>query len=513
MAKVNWCQRARDANLSVCDFIEGQYRGGKSIGKNTSSGACFSKYSPRDGSLLYQYESGGEENIAQAVVSARAAFNDGRWREQPVQKRQAVLRKLADLIEVHREEFALYECLDVGKPISKALEHDIPDAVSTIRFNAEGADKLLPPFGPDSNSFSYYVRKPVGVVGGIIGWNYPLLLAAVKAGPALAMGNSLVLKPSEFTSLSASRLAELALEAGVPAGVFNVVHGTGAESGSALARHKDVDLLTFTGSSATGRQMLVSSGESNMKRLILECGGKSPYLVFEDCRDDLDRVAADVVARAFENQGALCVAGTRVLVQQSIKERLVSKILQQTAKIVPGDPLNPETRFGALMSETQLNKVLSYIDSGRQQGARLLYGGNRTSIDAGGGNVNGTGGGYYIEPGIFDRVDPQYKIAREEIFGPVLCIFAFRDETEAVRMANDTCFGLAAYAATKAIDRVKRLGESLNVGVLKVVGASNGLGENVELSVEPHRQSGLGFEGGLAGLAAYTCGTGVSVLV
>lgn len=498
MNKIDWHERAKSALYSVRNFIGGQYK--SCVGEDR-----ITKYSPRNGRVLYTFGAGDGVEVNEAVASAKAAFEDGRWRGLPVYQRKAVLQKLADLIEENKEEFALYECMDVGKPIIHALMGDIPRAAATLRGTAENADKLLSPSGDDGSSFVYQLRKPVGVVGGIIGWNFPLSLAITKMAPALAMGNSLVLKPSEFTSLSASRLAALAVEADVPPGVFNVIHGAGATVGASLAQHTDVNLLSFTGSSASGKQMLIASGQSNMKRLMLECGGKSPYLVFDDCPTDLDMIAGDVVARAFHNQGAVCVAGTRLLVQENIKDKLLPKLLKQVAQITPQDPLNPNTTFGALINEAHLKKVLAYIDSGEREGAKRIYGGKRIQITA----KDIDQGGYYVEPTIFDNVNPQQIIAQEEIFGPVLSIITFRDEAEAIKIANGTCFGLAAYAATQNLGRAQRLGQRLNAGLVIIIGSSTPSGGGVALGVEGHRESGFGYEGGQAGLASYTVSTAV----
>lgn len=496
MAKIAWHQRANNIQLSVQDFIDGE--------AGDCGGDTIDKYSSRDGQLLYQLREGDCRTIDKAVASARKAFNDKRWSGLPSHKRKAVLLKLANLIEEEREAFALYECLDVGKPISNALYDDIPRAVGSLRSSAEKMDQLYSPSGSDAGFFAYQQRKPVGVVAGIVGWNYPLTLAANKLGPALAMGNSLVLKPSEFSSLSAWRLAELAIRAGVPKGVFNVVNGAGRIVGDALARHMDIDLLTFVGSSATGKQMMVSAGESNMKRLILECGGKSPYLVFDDCPDDLDALAADIVATAFPNQGALCVAGTRLLLQDSIKDKLLPKVLALTQQIVPSDPLDPATTFGAIINQSHMQKVLAYIEAGRKSGAQLLCGGRQ---------VNRESGGYYIEPTIFDQVPSQAKIAQEEIFGPVLSVMTFSSEQEAIELANGTCFGLAAYAATENIARTHRLAKGINAGSLGLV-AANSIGEGmVELGSEAQGQSGFGMEAGVDGLRAYTITTTTNVFV
>ena len=496
MTTHNWHARAKAADLSIRNFIDGQY-------EDTAGNNIISKHSPRDGELLYSFRDGDSTLVDRAVVNARQAFEDGRWSELSAQQRKSVLQKLADLIEIHKEEFALYECLDVGKPITNALNGDIPRSASRIRSAAESAAQLLSPSGMDVSNFAYQLRKPVGVVAAIIGWNFPLSLATTKVGPALAMGNSLVLKPSEFTSLSASRLAELAIEAGVPPGVLNVVHGSGVAVGDALARHPDIDLLGFIGSSATGKKLMQAAGQSNMKRLILECGGKSPYVVFDDCPDDLDAISANIVSTAFTNQGAVCVAGTRVLIQESLKEKLLPKIVALAKKLIPQDPLESSSTFGALVNEAHMQKVLGYIESGKQEGANLILGGKR---------VLEASGGYYVEPTIFDNVDPQQKIAQEEIFGPVLSVFSFKDEEDAIKLANNTCFGLAAYAATENLGRAQRLGKKLNAGMVMIRGTSTPSGGGVNISIEGQRESGFGPMGGLAGLAAYTVSSAVHLL-
>jgi len=496
MTIIDWHQRADSARLMVHNIINGKK-------ETPTGGETITKYSPRDGRLLYEFSSSDTATVERAVVNAREAFNDGRWSQLSVGDRRAILLKLADLVEANKEQFALYECLDVGKPIGNALQTDIPSAISSLRNSAEIAERVLSSTGFDSAELVYQHRKPVGVVAAITGWNFPLMLASQKVGPALAMGNTLVLKPSEFTSLSTCLLAELALEAGVPPGVFNVVNGIGKIVGATLSQHDDVDLLGFVGSSATGKQIMVSAGQSNMKRLILECGGKSPYLIFDDCPDDLDKLAANIVARAFPNQGAVCIAGTRVLIQDSIKNKLLGKIIEKTQKINAQDPLHPTTTYGALVNEAHMNKVLGYIDSGKQEGAELIQGGSRLEV---------VPGGYYVEPAIFDRVNPKQKIAREEIFGPVLSVFTFRDEQEAIQLANDSNFGLAAYAATQNAGRMRRLGQCLNAGRIKILGTSTPMLGDVSITAEPHRQSGLGFAFGIEGMAAYTVSSTVHLL-
>lgn len=495
MEPTNWLAKAEGTTFIVRNFIDGQYS--DCLGETT-----IDKHSPRDGSLLYRFAEGTGAEVDHAVASAKEAFNDGRWCSLSVYKRKAVLNKLADLIETYKEEFALNECLDVGKPIKNAYYGDTASAANRLRDAAESADKLLSFCGADDGVFAYQRRKPVGVVGAIIGWNYPLSMAAGRIAPALIMGNTVVLKPSEFTSLSAARLAELALEAGMPPGVLNVVHGAGNIVGEALARHSDVDLLTFVGSSATGKKMMISAGQSNMKRLILECGGKSPYLVFDDCPEDLDFIAEEIIDAAFTNQGALCVAGTRLLLQEGIKDELLPKVIEQAAKLIPQDPLEAECNFGALVNEAHLRKVLGYIDNGLQEGAELILGGKQVHVES---------GGYYLEPTIFDRVEPNHVIAQEEIFGPVLSVLTFKDEAEAIEIANNSCYGLAAYAATENIARAQRLSEKLDTGFFILMGTSKPSNGGVNISLEAHKQSGFGMEGGVEGLKAYTVSTAVNL--
>lgn len=502
MNNIDWHARAETANLNVQNIIDGQSM--DCVGDRT-----IKKLSPRDGSLLYEFCEGDGNEVDTAVANALRAFKDGRWSGQSVHQRKAILEKLITLIETHQHELALYDCLDVGKPIKNALNEDIPLSLMFLKNYVENADKLLSPSGIDGSEFVYQQLKPMGVVGGIVGWNYPLLMAVMKMGPALAVGNCLVLKPSEFSPLSAMRLAMLALEAGIPAGVFNVVQGSGSVVGAQLARHPDVNLLSFTGSSATGRQVMIASAESNMKRLILECGGKSPYIVFDDCPNDLDFIAKNIVETAFRNQGEFCSASTRLLVQDNIKDQLLPKILAHTAKLKPGDPLDPMSSFGPLISETHMNKVLAYIDHGPAQGAKLVVGGKRVHVSTKNKNLNG----YYVEPTIFDNVHPQDKLAQEEIFGPVLSVLTFKDEAEAISLANNTCYGLAAYVATESLGRTQRLTQSLRSGFVVILGSSTpSQGSVIQIGSEPQGQSGFGCETGLNALASYSLSTTVNIL-
>lgn len=493
-----WIRRAQGLEPQVRNFVNGRWidaRGERGL----------EKYSPRDGRLLYHFSAGGAHDVDEAVAHARAAFADGRWSQMPVQRRKEVLLKLAALLEANREELALLECLDVGKPITEALNFDVPAAAACIRFNAEAADKLYGKvYGVDRANLSFELRRPLGVIGGIVGWNFPLYLAAQKIGPVLATGNCLVLKPSELTCFSAARVAELALEAGVPAGVLNVVHGD-ADVGAALSRHQDIDLITFTGSTATGKQLVVAAGESNMKRLILECGGKAPNIVFADCLD-LDPIADAIVTSAFWNQGQVCVASSRILIQAPIKDALLELIIRKASEVRPGDPLDPVTRFGALVSFAHRRKVQDFIASGIREGARLLY---QTPLKA------PHEAGFYLAPTIFDEVGPAQQIAQEEIFGPVVSVMSFADEKEAIGLANATRYGLSAILWTRDVGRAHRVAQSLDAGWIVVNATSRvagGPGEGV-LSIGGHKQSGIGTEGGLEGLEAYTRKSAVQLYV
>jgi len=493
---IDWIGRAQALKPRVRNFIDGRWQ--------SDGGDQIQKLAPRDGSLLTRFGTGDEGEVDAAVASARRAFDDGRWSRRSIQQRKDVLYRLSALIEQHVEELALLESLDVGKPITDSLTSDVPAASAAIKGSAEAVDHLLGDvYGVDHGGLAYQLRRPMGVVGAIVGWNFPLVLAAQKIGPALATGNSLVLKPSELTSLSTARLAELAIKAGLPEGVLNVIHG-GGPIGAALAHHRDVDLITFTGSTQTGKRLLIASGESNMKRLILECGGKAPNIVCDDC-PDLEGVADAIVARAFWNQGQVCTASSRLLIQDSIKDRLLPLILARVSALGPQDPLEAESKFGPLVSAGHRRKVLDYIEDGEKAGARITY---RSDAQA------PHPKGFYVAPVVFDRVAPTHNIAREEIFGPVLSVMTFRDDNEAIQIANATIYGLSAIVWTQSLARAHRMTQGIKAGWIVVNTTSAPTGEvgGAVMTIGGHKQSGLGGEGGLSGLAQYTSSTAVQWL-
>jgi len=493
----DWVAKAKYISLDVRDLIDGRSLAGL--------GAVREKLSPRDGQPLYSFSDTTPHELDEAVRAARTTVEDGRWSGLSVQQRKDVLFRLARLLEERHEEFALLECLDVGKPIRDALSVDVPAAVASIRASAEAIDYVAGKvYVAHASALAYQLQRPVGVVGAIVGWNFPLVLAAGKIGPALATGNSVVLKPSELTSLSAARLAQLALEAGVPPGVFNVVHGERVV-GEAIAVHPDIDLISFTGSSQTGREILNASGRSNMKRLILECGGKAPNIVFEDS-PDLDGVAAAIIERAFWNQGQVCTASSRLLVQESIRQPLIDRILTQAKSLTLGDPLDETTRQGALVGRAHCDKVNGYIRRGDREGAVRVYASTARPPFA---------DGCYVPPVIFDQVTPSMAIAQEEIFGPVLSVLSFRDTEEAIRIANGTIYGLSAIAWTKDLPRAQRLSYALQAGSVTIFATSKaaaGAGEGV-IAVGGLKQSGMSVEGGIEGLQAYLAQTAVQIYV
>jgi len=481
----DWQQRARDLHIEGRAFIQGRYT-------PAAKGEVFDCISPVDGRLLTQVASCDEADAEQAVASARAAFDSGVWSRMAPARRKAVLVRFAELIEANAEELALLETLDMGKPIADALAVDMPAAARAIRWNGEAIDKVYDEVAATpEDQLGLVTREPVGVVAAIVPWNFPLLMACWKLGPALATGNSVILKPSEKSPLTALRVAQLAIEAGIPAGVLNVLPGYGHTVGKALALHMDVDTLVFTGSTRVAKQLMIYAGESNMKRVWLEAGGKSPNIVFADAPDLTAAAQAAAGAIAF-NQGEVCTAGSRLLVERSIKERFLPMVVEALKGWKPGNPLDPATNVGALVDNGQLNTVLGYIEAGREAGAKVLLGGARTLEET---------GGVYVEPTLFDGVDNAMKIAREEIFGPVLSVISFDSAEEAVTIANDTPYGLAAALWTADLSKAHRTARALRAGSVWVNQYDGG---DMTAPFGGFKQSGNGRDKSLHAFDKYT---------
>ncbi|MBV2204041.1 MAG: aldehyde dehydrogenase [Pseudomonas sp.] len=481
----DWQQRARDLRIEGRAFIQGEYTA-------AADGAQFDCISPIDGRLLAQVASCDQADAERAVASARAAFDAGSWAQLAPAKRKAVMIRFAELLEAHAEELALLETLDMGKPIGDSLTVDIPGAARALRWSGEAIDKIYDEVAATPHDqLGLVTREPVGVVAAIVPWNFPLMMACWKLGPALATGNSVVLKPSEKSPLTAIRIAQLAIDAGIPAGVLNVLPGYGHTVGKALALHMDVDTLVFTGSTRVAKQLMIYAGESNMKRVWLEAGGKSPNIVFADAPDLQAAAQAAAGAIAF-NQGEVCTAGSRLLVERSIKARFLPMVVEALKGWKPGNPLDPATNVGALVDSQQLNTVLGYIDAGRQAGAQVLIGGQRTLEET---------GGLYVEPTIFDGVANAMKIAQEEIFGPVLSVISFDSVEEAVAIANDTPYGLAAAVWTADLSKAHRTARALRAGSVWVNQYDGG---DMTAPFGGFKQSGNGRDKSLHAFDKYT---------
>lgn len=472
-------------------FIDGAFVSAK-------SGQVFESINPANGAVLAEVARGDGTDIDLAVASARKAFRSGVWSRIAPRERMAVLYRFADLIEAHAEEFALIDTLDMGKPISEMLGVDVPLALLCLRFTAECIDKLQGSIGATSpDVLSYILHQPLGVVGCVVPWNYPLLMTAWKIAPALAAGNCVVLKPAEQSPLSALLLAHLFMEAGGPAGVLNVVNGFGPEAGKALGLHSDVDKIAFTGSVEIGKLMMVYSGQSNLKKVATECGGKSPHVIMADV-GDLETAASWAAMGIFGNQGEVCCAGSRILVDRKILPDFL-EILR--AKAVegyrPGDPLERSTGMGPLVDFNQQRRVLNYIGIGKQAGAECVLGG---------GVPEGLEKGAFVAPTIFTGVTNDMTIAREEIFGPVASVIAFDGYEEAVAIANDTNFGLAAGIWTNDLGKAHRFARDVEAGMVYINSYMNG---DMQLPFGGWKESGNGRDKCMDALASYMQTKGV----
>src|SRR6187455_3879191 len=433
-------------------FIDGRFR-------DAIGGKRYVTENPATGRPIAEVAEGGPADVDAAVSAARAAFDRGAWARMDPGARKRILMAWADLIESNARELGLVETIDAGKPISDTVGLDMPETAACIRWHAEAIDKLYGQVAPAPEGIvATITREPVGVVGAVVPWNYPAQMAAWKLGPSLATGNTMVIKPASTTSLSLLRIAELGAEAGIPDGVLNVVTGPGDVVGEALGRHPDIDCLAFTGSTEVGRNFLAWSAESNLKRVLLELGGKSPQVVFPDVTDFED-LAANVAVAIFWNMGENCSAGSRLIVHRSVKDRVLDAVAAELANWPVGDPLDPATRIGALINRGHMERVLRYIEVGRREGARVVTGGQRILQES---------GGYFVPPTVFDGVRNDMTIAREEIFGPVLSVIEFETEAEAVALANDTPYGLAASLYTDDLNVAHRVARDLKAGVVAV---------------------------------------------
>jgi 4-guanidinobutyraldehyde dehydrogenase / NAD-dependent aldehyde dehydrogenase len=480
-----WKERAASVAPECKAFINGDYVAAK-------SGRTFDCINPATGEVIAKIASCQSEDVDAAVSSSRAAFDKGTWRDMAPAERKKIMLSFADKIRENREELALLETLDMGKPISDSLNIDIPLTADCIAWFAETIDKSYDEIAPTGgDALAMITREPMGVVAAVIPWNFPLLMAAWKIGPALATGNSLILKPAEQSPLTAIRIAQLAIEAGVPKGVLNVVPGLGETAGQSIGMHMDVDCVAFTGSAEVGKLFLQYSGKSNMKRISLECGGKSPHIILADCHD-LDKAAQAAASGIFFNQGEVCNAGSRLLVQDSVKDEVLERVIHWGGKMIPGDPLNPSTQMGAIVDKNQMERVLGYIAAGKEEGAQLRMGGDRVRTES---------GGYFVEPTVFDGVSNKMKIAQEEIFGPVLSTITFKDIDEAIKIGNETCFGLAAAVWTRDITVAHKTARALRAGTVWVNCFDHG---SVAVPFGGYKQSGIGRDKSLHALDKYT---------
>jgi 4-(gamma-glutamylamino)butanal dehydrogenase len=451
-SRAGWQARADALTIETRAFIDGAYVAAR-------SGKTFPRVSPIDGRVIAEVADCDAADVDAAVEAARRAFEKGEWRDAPPAIKKRALLRFAELIREHGDELALLETLDVGKVIGNSLAVDAPFAADCIQYYAEFADKLVDEIAPTGpNDLALIRREPLGVVGAIVPWNYPLIISAWKIGPALVAGNSVVLKPAEQSPLGAIVLAALAKEAGLPDGVFNVVPGFGEKAGKPLALHPDVDMISFTGSTEVGKLMLRYAGESNMKRVALECGGKSPHIVMADA--DVKAAAEAIAWGIYYNQGETCHAGSRVIAHRSIRAELVIAIADVARTQIPlGHPFDPASQMGALIEEKHMERVLSYIALGEKEGAKIAFGGKRALAET---------GGFYVEPTVLDDARNDMRVAQEEIFGPVVVVIPFDDEQEAIRLANGTIYGLGAAVWTSDMNAAHRLTRAIRAGTVWV---------------------------------------------
>jgi len=483
-----WQSAAQKAKLNIETrlFINGEF-------VDAARGGRFTTVNPANGETLAEMSEGTAEDIDRAVAAAQSAFRSGVWSRMPPRKRMKVLYRFADLVDENAEQLAVLETLDMGKPIADVVNEDLPAVIATIRFMAECIDKIEGAVtNTDDGAVHMILREPLGVVGAISPWNYPLLMAAWKIAPALAAGNTVVLKPAEQSPMSCLRLAELFAEAGGPPGVFNVVNGIGETAGKALALHNGVAKISFTGSTEVGKLILQYAGQSNMKRVGLECGGKSPQIFMSDL-PDLENAVSAAYNGVFANMGEVCSAGSRLLVERPIYNEFIERFIAEGEHAYqPGEPLNPETNMGPLVDHEAQGRVLGLIETGKNEGARLCFGG---------GKPQGLETGAYVNPTLFSDVRNDMTIARQEIFGPVASVIPFDGPDEAIRIANDTIYGLAAGIWTRDINKAFRLIKNVEAGVVWVNSYEDG---DMTQPFGGYKQSGQARDKCIESLKSYT---------
>lgn len=479
-----WQAQAENIKIEGRAFINGQY-------VNALSGETRATINPATGLALAEVASCGPEDADLAIACARKAFDSGVWSKMAPSDRKMVLVRWAELIDQHAQELALLECLDVGKPISDTTNVDVPGASRCIRWSGEAIDKVYEQIAPTPDgTLALVSRLALGVVAAIVPWNFPLSTTAWKAAPALATGNSVIIKPASNTPLTALRIAQLATEAGLPDGVLQVLPGPGGKLGSHLALHMDIDGQTFTGSTPVGKQLMEYSGQSNLKRTFLELGGKSPNIIFADA--DLEAAANMAATAVFYNSGQTCTAGTRLIVEEKIHDEFMEKVIASSKNWIPGNPLDPATSMGPLVDEGQYRTTADYVTIGNDEGAQCAYGGERVLEET---------GGYYHQPTIFTGVNNQMRIAQEEIFGPVMSVIPFSSKDEAVQIANDSIFGLAGAVWSKDISTALSVAEDVRVGTM---GVNNYFGGDMTVPFGGFKQSGNGRDKSMHAFDDYT---------
>lgn len=485
LTKDDWQTLARTLQFKSQAFINGEF-------VDSATGRTFDSVSPIDGKLLTKVACCGEEDVNLAVNAARQALEDGRWSGKAPAERKKILQNFADIIRSNRDELALIETLDMGKPISDSTSIDVRAVANCFDWYGEAIDKVYDEIAPTAqNALALITKQPLGVVAAVVPWNFPMLMAAWKLAPALATGNSIVLKPAEQSSLSALRLAELAIEAGIPPGVFNVVTGMGPETGRALGLHMDVDGLFFTGSTQVGKYFMEYSAQSNLKKLGLELGGKSPNIILASYRDT-EHAARTSANSAFFNQGEMCTCPSRLIVEKSIHEQVVETLIEVAKNYAPGDPLDPDTNMGALVDNRHADRVMGFVDSARDEGADIVTGGQRARADS---------GGCYVEPTIFDNVKNSMTVAQQEIFGPMVSVIPVENVDEAVKVANDTCYGLASAVWTDDLTTAHKVSRAIRAGMVYVNCYDS---DDMTVPFGGFKESGIGRDKSLHAFDKYT---------